>query len=212
MLTISVIILSVLFLIFFFSFQNYRREMLWAGGLSAPLVLLWSVPGYGVNPELVSSLINISLRLAFGFCFAAVAAALYELIFYKHLKLTPHPHRAKLSQFLLGPVVFLLLAVTFHQFAIASLFVGFLAELSILTYHRKELLWEAVVAGLLMALIYVTVFLLISRVAPDNGLSLLAGGFSGVDVLGLPVEELLFVFGYGMLWGPLYEGVKKGQF
>jgi hypothetical protein len=185
--------------------------MLWAGGLSVPLVLLWTVAGYESSIGTPVIMANAGLRLILGFSFAAIVATSYEVIFYKKLKIVPHPHRSKLAQLVLGPVVFLSLALIFQKFVVVFLLLGFVAELSVLIYHQKKLLWEAVVSGLLMAIIYIVVFVIISSLAPDSGLSLLVHGFSGIDILGIPVEELLFVFGYGLLWGPLYEGMKRRQ-
>jgi hypothetical protein len=98
-----------------------------------------------------------------------------------------------------------------HVSGLISLLVGFLAEALVLIYHRKELLWEAIVSGLFMAVVYLLVFVMISRITPSMEFSLLSSGYSGIDVFGLPIEVILFVFGYGMLWGPLYEGVKKDK-
>jgi len=215
MIIMMLIVITILclcgFLFFYVRFPANRREMLWAGGLSVPLVLLWTISGGYIAQNPLSTLVNTGLRIMLGFSFAAVISFPYEIFFYKHLKLKPHPHRSKLAQLLLGPVVFLTLALVFQQLSAAFLLAGFLVEILVLVYHRKELLWEAVVSGLLMAIIYLVVFLIISRISPDNGLSLWIHGFSGIDVLGQPIEELIFVFGYGLLWGPLYEGVKRGQ-
>jgi len=211
MLIVITIICLVAFLFFYLRFPEYRREMLWAGGLSVPLVLLWTISGYEASQGIFSILADVGLKVAFGFFFAAIAATAYEILFYKKLKLAPHPHRSKLAQLVLGPFVFLSLALVFPKFIVIFLLFGFAAELAVLAYHQKKLLWEAVVSGLLMAIIYATVFVLISAFAPDNGLSLWIHGFSGIDVLGIPIEELIFVFGYGLLWGPLYEGFKRRQ-
>ena len=182
--------------------------MLWAGALSTPLILTWTAVNYDGSAGIAAALMNVTSRLVFVFLFAGVAAVIYEIFFLKRFKIVSHPHRAKLSQLLLGPIIFLLLVLFFHISGTISLLMGFLTEVLVLVYHRKELFWEAIVAGLFMAIIYVIVFALVSRVTPSAGFSLISG-FSGLDIFGLPLEALLFVFGYGMLWGPLYEGVKR---
>lgn len=211
MLATITVIWFLIYFFFYVRFSDHRREMLWASGLSVPLAALWSVASYDLQADVYTALISILLKIVFGALFAGVAAAMYELFFHKGLKLVPHPHRAKLTQLFVGPLVFLVSVLIFQWPGVWALLLGFLAEILVLTYHRKELLWEAIVSGLFMATIYVIVFLITSRFSADSGLSFGTAGFSGIDVLGLPIEEILLVFGYGMLWGPLYEGVKKGQ-
>ena len=208
MLEIIIIVLLLLFGFLFFKFRKNRREMLLGGMLSIPLVLSWTMVNYDGSVGTVA-LTNILLRLVLGFLLAGVAAALYEVYFLDRFKIAPHPHRAKLAQLILGPILFLVLVLSFHVSGVLSILVGFLIEVLILAYHRKELLWEAIVSGLFIGLVSVVVFVIISRTAP-MGFSLLPS-FSGIDIFGLPIEAILFVFGYGMLWGPLYEGVKKGR-
>jgi hypothetical protein len=211
MLVFITIVILLIFLALFLKLPDYRREMFWAGGLSIPLVLIWSVANFDETVSISSTLITVGLRLILVFLFAGVTALLYEILFLRHFKIVPHPHRAKLGQLLLGPLVFLIMVLLLHVSGLISLLVGFLAEALVLIYHRKELLWEAIVSGLFMAVVYLLVFVMISRITPSMEFSLLSSGYSGIDVFGLPIEVILFVFGYGMLWGPLYEGVKKDK-
>lgn len=201
---------------FYIAFTAQRRAMLWASfytmpfGLSEPLF----VPEYWSPP----SLFNLARTTGFDiesliFCFGigGVGAVLYNIIL--GVQLTPMPtaeRRRKLHRF--------------HKFAIAAPFLAF-PPLYFLPWNpiypaiiamciggfstmmcRPDLIRKTWLGGILF-LFYYVVFLW--------GLEWLSPGYlnqvwnlealSGYQIVGFPVEELLFAVAFGICWAGIYE-------
>jgi hypothetical protein len=179
-------------------------------GLTEPLF----VPEYW-NPP---SLFDLAQRtgfdiesLIFSFAIGGIGAVLYNLITRQQLqKIAGHErhdprhrfHKFALAlPFALFPVLYFLPWNPIYA-GIAAMAAGAVATV----LCRPDLARNALIGGLLFLGIY-TVFLL--------GLEWTAPGFigrvwnldalSGVSIYGLPVEELLFGFGFGLFWSGLYE-------
>lgn len=195
--------------------------MLWGSVLTAPFGLteLLLVPKYW-NPP---SLFDLAHRTGFGieslvFCFAIgeLTVAGYQVLapsaehVLPHSGRTSHIHRWHLAA-LLSPF-FVLLALLMSPWnpiypGIAALF-GALAS----ALCRPDLWRNTLVGGALFLALY-AVFLI--------GLKLLWPGYIKAvwnlgDLIawrpvGLPLEELLFGFGFGMYWSSVYEHVTWRQ-
>lgn len=197
-------------------FPLHRRTMLWASlftapfGLSEPLF----VPEYW-NPP---SLFSLAQRTGFDiesliFCFGigGVAAVLYPVltrrgtkplpIRERHKPLHRHHYKALASPFIAFPVLNLLPWNSIYP-GIVAMLTGAAATM----WCRPDLKTKTWVGGLLF-LGYYVVFLLglewtapgyIERVWNLNALS-------GVVLVGMPLEELLFAFAFGLYWSSVYE-------
>jgi hypothetical protein len=181
-------------------------------GLTEPLF----VPEYW-NPP---SLFDLAQRtgfdvesVIFSFAIGGIAAVLYNLV----MRRTPAPmaaherddrrHRfhklAVALPFVLFPVLYFLPWNPIYA-GIAAMFAGGIAAV----LCRPDLLPNTLFGGVLFLGFY-TVFLI--------GLEWSAPGYiaqvwnlkalSGVVIYGLPLEELLFGFGFGLFWTGLYEHV-----
>ena len=85
---------------------------------------------------------------------------------------------------------------------IIALFTGALATL----YCRPDLKGKIWIGGLLFSLLYFLYFGSILPFYPDYvELYWNLEALSQVLILGIPLEELLFAFSFGMLWSSLYE-------
>ena len=83
-----------------------------------------------------------------------------------------------------------------------ALFLGGVATL----YCRPDLKYKIWVGGLLFLALYAVYFgslLLFFPDFVDNHWNLAA--LTGIKVIGIPLEELLFAFTFGMYWSGLYE-------
>ena len=202
----------------FVASPTVRRPMLWASALTAPLGLteFLFVPAYW-NPP---SLFDLAHRTGFDiesliFCFAigGLAMVSYRVLAPapEHDQLRSHLHRwhraALVSPFIVFGVLLLLPWNPIYP-GIAALFVGALAS----GLCRPDLLRNTLVGGGVFLALY-TVFLL--------GLKCLWPGYietvwnrSGLIAwrpAGLPPEELLFGFGFGLYWSTVYEHVTWRQ-
>jgi hypothetical protein len=200
----------------FVAFPRQRKIMLWASlfttpfGLTEPLF----VPAYW-NPP---SLFDLAQRtgfdiesLIFSFGIGGVGAVLYNLL--TRRKPSPLPssereeHRHRLHSWAIAvPFVLFPLFYTFPWNpiypAIISMLLGTLAAIAC----RPDLSVKSA-TGALLFLGYYTVFLL--------GLEVLAPGYiervwnlpalSGIAILGMPIEELLFAAAFGAYWSSVYE-------
>jgi hypothetical protein len=195
---------------------RYRRIMVWASVLTTPFGLTEPlfVPRYW-NPP---SLFDLAHRTGFDiesliFCFGigGVGAVLYNTV----ARSTPQPvgaaerrqgrHRHHRAALLVPIVVFpLLLPTGWNPIypAIAAMGLGAAAAGAC----RPDLARRTWVGGWLFAGYYVVFFLGLEGSAPgfvERVWNLPA--LSGVRVAGIPVEEILFAFGFGAYWSSVYE-------
>lgn len=87
------------------------------------------------------------------------------------------------------------LLITFNTFGAAALL-----------WVRRDLVVHSLFGGFLFLAAYILGFLLMLQIFP----TLIADIYklnltSGVMLLGIPFEEYLYAFTFGMLWAPLYE-------
>ncbi len=197
--------------------KESRKEMLKMSlitipfGLTEPLF----VPEYWFPP----SLFNLAEKtgfdlesLIFSLAIAGIGAVLYQFIFRydsTEIPLTERKHvRHRLHRYiLLVPVlVFAILAffTTLNHIycGIIALFTAGLATL----YCRPDLKGKIWIGGLLFTLMYFIYFGSILPFYPQYvELYWNQDDLSQVLILGVPLEEMLFAFSFGMLWSSLYE-------
>ena len=194
----------------------FRGEMLYVSlgtsllGLTEPIF----VPEYW-NPP---SLFELAQRTGFDiesliFCFAigGIGAVLYNALARRELAPVPHHERhngrhrfhklALASPFLAFPILYLLPWNSIYA-GIAALAVGGIANM----LCRPDLLRNTLLGGVLFLGLYAIFMLALRFTAPgyiETVWNLPA--LSGVAVGGVPVEELLFGFAFGLYWSGVYE-------
>ena len=203
-------------LLLFFAFDRHRRQMWWTSlamapfGLTEPLF----VPEYWNPPSLFELAQRTGFDIEsviFSFAIGGVGAVLYSTITRKSLEpLQPgqrHHNRdrwhrwALATPFALFPILYFLPWNVIYA-GIAAMAAGAVASV----WCRPDLKSNALVGGVLFLLLY-TIFLL--------GLKWSAPGYieqvwnlkdlSGILIAGLPLEELLFGFAFGLFWTGIYE-------
>lgn len=180
-------------------------------GLTEPLF----VPEYWAPP----SLFNLAEKTGFdiesflfSFAIGGIGAVLYRLVFPTELSaLSEHEKYHKRHQLhriilFLPAAIFLVLAVFTslnHIYCgVIALFLGGAATL----YCRPDLKSKIWVGGLLFLGFYVVYFGSLLLVFPqfvDAHWNLAA--LTGIKIIGIPLEELLFAFTFGLYWSGLYE-------
>ena len=218
-LTFSLMFLIVWFVIWIVR-GKLRKEMLQVSfitslfGFTEPLF----VPEYW-NPP---SLFNLATRTGFDiesliFCFAVggIGSVIYEFLTKKrHKKIRRYRkdterYRLHLMAIFSMPVFFIFLII-FSRLnpiysAIIAMFIG--SVFAILC--RPDLKARVFIGGASFFILYFVFFLLFNLMYPGLvqevwSLSVL----SGILLLGVPLEELLFAFTFGMLWSTYYEHLK----
>jgi hypothetical protein len=212
----SLILLGIWFVIYIAK-PLLRKEMLWVSvitmffGLTEPLF----VPAYWHPPSLFNLAATTGFDIeSFIFCFAVggIAAVLYETIFKaKHKKLTKKKKEChKLHKLAVISPIIVFIALHFLTeinpiySASIALFVGAIATI----ICRLDLIKQIITGGILFLVLYFVFFLLINLVFPgfvDKAWTLEA--ISGIILLGVPLEELMFAFTFGMMWSSVFEHI-----
>src|SRR3989338_9187881 len=197
--------------------KSKKREMfqmsVWTSllGLTEPLF----VPEYWTPP----SLFNLTLRIGFdiesiifSFGVGGIAAILYEFIFRsRHVSMSAKEHLSSRHKFhiwviLSTPIIFSILLIVTNlnpiYAAIIAMIIGGLAA----WYCRPDLKLKMIMSAFLFLALYFIYFLTLIVMSPgyvERVWNLEA--LSGVLILGIPLEELLFAWGFGFIWSSTYE-------
>ena len=133
---------------------------------------------------------------------AAVIGGLLDTAYFLTVRklLTPvlHPNRLRLRWLIAGPPLALLLLWALHVHLIAGATVALLLGLTASLIMGRLLIWDSIASSIGFGLLYVALY--VSLNVPVAGL---IRSFSGVLLLAHPIEEVLLVFLYGALFGPL---------
>ncbi|HEV2523922.1 MAG TPA: lycopene cyclase domain-containing protein [Gammaproteobacteria bacterium] len=210
----SLSFLLVWVIVFIFK-QQFRKEMLIISLLTMPLGLTEPlfVPRYW-NPP---SLFNLAQKTGFDlesliFCFSigGICSVFYKIIYNARNTPLTHAERQKhhLHRLLLtSPIIFFIIlsfATSLNPIykGIIAMFLGALASL----YCRPDLKIKIFVGGFLFTSFYFIFFFSLILFFPDYVRKTWnLKDLSGFLILGIPLEELLFAFSFGMLWSSLYE-------
>ncbi|MBI3045957.1 MAG: hypothetical protein HYY86_00210 [Candidatus Harrisonbacteria bacterium] len=214
----SLILLAVWVIVYFLTKEKESRsEMLkmsfWTSllGLTEPLF----VPEYWNPPTLFDLAQRTGFDLEsfiFSFAIGGIATAIYELIFpLRHEKMSVEEMNGKQHRFhwlavVLPPFlfVFLIFANVMNPIysAIFSLIFGFFAA----WYCRPDLKGKMAASGLIFLGIYFIYFQILILLYP--GYVEAVWNFSNISgklIFGIPLEELLFAFFFGLYWASVYE-------
>ncbi|MFH1668987.1 MAG: lycopene cyclase domain-containing protein [Candidatus Woesearchaeota archaeon] len=215
-LTFSAILLGIWFILYIAK-PILRKEMFWVSlftmpfGLTEPLF----VPEYWSPP----SLFNLAARTGFDiesliFCFAVggIGAVLYEAVFkVSHQKVSKeeiHGKRHRVHKLALSSPVIVFLPLYFLTSlnpiysASIAMFIGGIAAI-LCRPDLKKKIW---IGGLSFLILYFVFFLFFNLAYPGLVQEVWnLSAISGILILGVPLEELMFAFTFGMLWSSVYE-------
>ncbi len=212
----SLIILSLWAVIYLLK-KDTRKVMLQMSWITMPFGLTEPlfVPEYWVPPSLFDLAENTGFdieSLVFSFAIGGIGTVLYNLIFRRAFVEMPYSERSHKRHGLHVYILFVPILV----FAVLSLFTSlnhiycgviamFLGGFATL-YCRPDLKSKIWVGGILFTLLYFIYFGSILQFYPDYvELYWNLETLTHVLVLGIPLEELLFAFTFGMYWSGLYE-------
>jgi hypothetical protein len=197
--------------------KEIKRDMLlvsfWTSllGLTEPLF----VPAYWAPP----SLFNLALRtgfdiesLIFSFGIGGIAFAIYYRIFHfseRKMSLSEkhnNHHRYHMFALISAPVILAILLLftplnPLHSSIIAMTLGGIFS-----LYCRPDLKNKMIISAIMFLGLYFVYFLTLIMMSPgyvERVWNLKA--ISGILIVGIPLEELLFAVSFGFLWSSVYE-------
>lgn len=203
-------------LLLFLAFGQHRRHMWWASLVMAPFGLTEPlfVPEYW-NPP---SLLELAQRtgfdaesIIFSFAIGGIGAVLYNIITRKRLEplglADRHSSRGRwhrwalAAPFALFPFLYFLPWNVIYA-AIAAMIAGAIA----VALCRPDLKSNTLIGGVLFLAIY-TIFLLALKWSAPGYIEQVWNlkALSEIVIYGLPLEELLFGFSFGLAWAGIYE-------
>ena len=193
--------------------------MLWASLLTMPFGLFepFFVPEYWSPPSLFNLAITTGFDIEsfiFAFAFGGVGSVLYEFLTNKrHKKIRKYKRDSRKYKFhlfaiLSMPLILILLIIFTDLNPIYSAIIAMFVSTILAVICRHDLKNRVWIGGVSFSMLYFLFFLLINLIYPtfvQNVWNLEA--ISGILIIGVPLEELLFAFTFGMLWSTIYEHV-----
>ncbi len=214
----SLILIAVWIAIYFsLGSKAEKKEMfivsLWTSllGLTEPLF----VPAYWMP----GSLFDLAVRtgfdiesLIFSFGIGGIAVVLYSLVFKaKDTKMSGMErhgsrHRFHLWTILSAPAILVLLLLTTSLNPIYSSIIAMIIGGFATWYCRPDLKTKMITSAFLFLALYFVYFLTLIAISPGYvekvwNLKVI----SGILILGIPIEELLFALSFGFIWSSVYE-------
>ena len=209
----------VLWIIIYIAQRRLRRQMLWASVWTAPLGLTERlfVPEYWMPPSLfdLSQKTGFDIEsVIFSFVIGGVASILYEIVFSASLvPMSMTEHHKKKHRFhrlaVLSPALFFVLLMSIMHWNPIYCFVGAsVLGSTAAVICRSDLTRKILVGGVLFTGLYFVFFMSLVIAYPDYVQAVWnLSALSGILFMGIPLEEYLFAFGFGMLWSSLYEHI-----
>ena len=216
------LLLLIIWLIVYFSLKDRisKKEMLvvslWTSllGLTEPIF----VPVYWNPPSLFDLAYKTGFdieSLIFAFGVGGLAVVAYEWLFrVKHKKFTSlekhySRHRFHLPILFSAPIIFIFLLIFTNLNPIYSSFIALISGGLLTWYCRPDLKKKMFASAFIFLTIYFFYFLTLTAVWPNYVETVWNfSTLSNILILGIPLEELMFAFGFGFLWSSVYEHIK----
>jgi len=207
----SIIGNSFFFVIWIFLFlkrKDLRKEMLLMSilvGFLGPFSEIWYMDYW--RPEYTFSVLPAFEDYLFAFFIGGISAVIYGAFFGKKLvksKGAPDWLIALLIIIVISTLIFLNNFLKINS--IYASFISFLIVTAVIWWNRRDLIRNSILSGLFLAaisFIFYSVFLLFYPGVIEKWW--LLNNISGVIILGMPIEEPIWFFFWGMMCGPLYE-------
>ena len=202
-----------LWLVLFILRKDLRREMITMSFLIAPLGPLsefFYLRDYW-KPDLINGYLIGIEDFLFAFAIGGITAVLYEIVFSRRYKKRgTTTHLGVMLLLSLSGLLFMVVGSLILGFnSIYTSTTGFLLLGTLIVIFRHDLLadafWSGILVGTLMLGFYIIFISLFPGIIQKWWM---LENLSGILILGAPLEELMWGFGWGFFAGPAYEFVK----
>ncbi len=186
--------------------------------------MFWGLTGPFYVPEYWNPSTIFDLAKRTGFCIedflfsffiGGIVSVFYEIIFQaKHSELPAterlsQKHRFHFWAVVSPPLIFIAMLIASDINAIYSGAIAAIIGFFITWYCRPDLLRKMLLSGFLFLTLYFLFFLLLNAAFPDFvAKTWNLPALSGILIFGIPLEELLFAFTFGLYWSSIYEHAK----
>jgi hypothetical protein len=167
------------------------------------------------NPLTITNTLSGIESFIFGFSVAGIASVIYEETFYKKLNVKKdikkiNPKLLIISLFLAGLFFGCYFILKWNSFY--SSFPAFLIPVIFIWIKRKDLIVDSVFSGFLLMIISFVFYFIPELITPGWIESTWNYKMiSGLTILKVPIEDLIWFFIAGLLIGPLYEYWQEGR-
>lgn len=198
--------------LFIFIFQKkLRKEMIIASLIVTPAALseVFFVPGYWLPDTIGNPKLSVE-DFIFTFAVGGIIAMIYELFMRgktKHQRLCNCFSGGLFPGLILSIGVFAIF-LSYSIFKINfmyAVYIGTVVNIVLMAITRPDLIKKILYSGLLFGLFYFLFFSIFAFFIPDFIMHWNLNNLSGLILLGIPLEEIIWAFGAGALLGPIYE-------
>jgi len=208
----TLLICFPIWLLLFLRRKDLRKEILFTslvGGFFGPVSQLIYTKDYW-KPELFSNHTIGIEDFLFGFFIAGIAASIYEEVygkrFAKRTQRNTNWHMNFISLVVVVFGTFFILTLSTNVNSIYASMIAFLVGTSIIFFKRRDLAKDTLFSGLFLAIFGLITYTVLLALYPDLITRWwFMDNISGVFVLGIPIEEIMWGFTGGMFIGPFYE-------
>ncbi len=190
--------------------KDLRKEMLFMSTIIGILSLLSSYYWWTVDwwRPLTITGTRVGIEdFIMGFTSGGITASLYEVVFKRGLyKRKLHHHAGAgftILLFLSQTIMWLFWGVGLTSFWAST--ISMMLTALIIMVVRKDLILTSFLSGVLMVLISFSFYLTILFISPQWVNQTYLSGLSGIRIINIPIEEFIFWFLFGLVFGPLYE-------
>lgn len=205
------LLFGAVWLALFFLRKDLWRELLTmsvVGGLLAPGALIY-LPDYW-NPEHIVGDFPLGIEdFLFAFFIAGIGGVLYEVATRRvhTLCVCRRVPRRRIIGIIVAAIA--VLGVSVYGFKMNSIYANYLAFgflFAYILYFRRDLLWQSLASGTAVALLmflFYQIWIVLYPGIIEHWWNL--AEISGILIVGVPLEELLWGLSWGMAGGALYE-------
>lgn len=204
----------------FYIRKDQRHEQIFISVVSSPLgpisQILWFSESYW-RPEYLLSVKILGVEVGveealFGFLVGGISSTIYQAVFRKQPTYGRKRNFLAALFFLAGATLFYFLTISGINPIWASS-IALITTALVMMIVDRTLKWDMLFSGILM--LVVALFIYFSTLAYYPALVerfFVTTALSGINVLGIPIEELVWFFSWGMFAGILYEFWRNAEF
>ena len=208
--------------------KDLRKPMVWSGLFYIITITAWFItigipsalmsipasrtltPGYW-EPETLFNTGKLTAGLAvedilFMFFIGGIATVLYEYCFHWRIAIPRNNHGHHYRALAFGLLVALMFLLLFPLNIMYVLIAFNFAAAAAIWIDREDLIRHSLFGGVLLLTLYTFLFYALNLFSPDFVTRVYhLENVSGILFVGIPLEELLYAFGFGLFWAPIYE-------